>query len=126
MTIGPFVAGDVFSLESRCQASLRGRIGYAAWERTLMYVTGGGAWTNERVDDAFTNVRGIAVDASTSSTRTGWTIGTGAEWAFAPNWSATTVWTACVPTQEQVRLCVGARTLPAERNCPEADLHFRI
>jgi len=31
----------------------------------------------------------MAVDPSTSTTRTGWTIGTGAEWAFAPNWSAT-------------------------------------
>jgi len=41
------------------------------------------------VDDAFTNIRGIAVDPSTSTTRTGWTIGTGLEWAFARNWSAT-------------------------------------
>src|SRR5580765_7619808 len=45
-TIGPFIAGDTFSAESRWQASLRGRIGYAAWDRTLLYVTGGGAWTN--------------------------------------------------------------------------------
>jgi outer membrane immunogenic protein len=41
------------------------------------------------MDDAFTNLRGMAVDPSTSTTRTGWTVGTGAEWAFAPNWSAT-------------------------------------
>ena len=41
------------------------------------------------MDDAFTNIRGIAVDPSTSTTRTGWTIGTGLEWAFARNWSAT-------------------------------------
>ena len=33
--------------------------------------------------------RGIAVDPSTSTTRTGWTVGSEVEWAFARNWSAT-------------------------------------
>ena len=46
VTVGPFVAGDVFAVESKWQASLRGRIGYAAWDRTLLYVTGGAAFTN--------------------------------------------------------------------------------
>jgi outer membrane immunogenic protein len=41
------------------------------------------------VDDAFTTVRGIAVDPSAAVTRTGWTAGTGVDWAFAPHWSAT-------------------------------------
>jgi outer membrane immunogenic protein len=53
------------------------------------HVKGGAAWTDEKVDIAFTNLRGIAVDPSTSTTRTAWTVGTGVEWAFAPNWSAT-------------------------------------
>src|SRR5262249_22013478 len=43
--IAPFVVGDAFSVESNWQASLRGRIGYAAWDRVLLYVTGGVAWT---------------------------------------------------------------------------------
>jgi outer membrane immunogenic protein len=78
-----------FTVSNDFLASATARVGYSFVDRWLFYVKGGGAWTNEKVDDAFTNVRGIAVDASTSSTRTGWTIGTGAEWAFAPNWSAT-------------------------------------
>jgi outer membrane immunogenic protein len=80
---------STFTVSNDFLASATARLGYSLVDRWLFYVKGGGAWTNERVDDAFTNVRGIAVDASTSSTRTGWTIGTGAEWAFAPNWSAT-------------------------------------
>jgi outer membrane immunogenic protein len=32
---------------------------------------------------------GIAIDAKTSATVTGWTVGTGVEWAFARNWSTT-------------------------------------
>ena len=70
-------------------ASATARLGYSFVDRWLFYVKGGAAWTNEKVDDAFTTVGGIAVDPSTSSTRTGWTTGAGAEWAFAPNWSAT-------------------------------------
>src|SRR5262245_44979237 len=34
--IGPFIAGDTFHVESKWQASLRGRIGYAAWDRALL------------------------------------------------------------------------------------------
>jgi hypothetical protein len=43
-------------------------LGYSFVDRWLLYVKGGAAWTNEKVDDAFTNVRGIAVDPSTSTT----------------------------------------------------------
>jgi outer membrane immunogenic protein len=78
-----------FTVSNDFLASATARLGYSFVDRWLLYVKGGAAWTNEKADDAFTTVRGIAVDPSTSSTRTGWTIGTGAEWAFAPNWSAT-------------------------------------
>jgi outer membrane immunogenic protein len=78
-----------FTVSNDLLASATARLGYSFVDRRLFYVKGGAAWTNEKADDAFTTLRGIAVDPSTSSTRTGWTIGTGAEWAFAPNWSAT-------------------------------------
>ena len=54
----------------------------------LFYVKGGAAWTQERADDSFT-IAGIAADPSSSTIRTGWTVGTGLEWAFARHWSAT-------------------------------------
>ena len=40
-----FVPGDTFELRSTWQASIRGRIGYA-WDRTLLYATGGVAFTD--------------------------------------------------------------------------------
>ena len=70
-------------------ASITARLGYSFIDPWLFYVKGGAATTTENVDDAFTTVLGKAVDPSTSTARTGWTTGTGVEWAFARNWSAT-------------------------------------
>jgi outer membrane immunogenic protein len=70
-------------------ASATARAGYSLANRWLVFVRGGAAWTREKLDDAFTNARALAVDPSLSRTRTGWTVGTGVDWAFAPHWSAT-------------------------------------
>jgi outer membrane immunogenic protein len=78
-----------FNVSNDFLASATGRLGYSPAYPWLFYVKGGAAWTNEKVNETFTTNQGIAISASTSSTRTGWTIGSGAEWAFAPNWSAT-------------------------------------
>jgi len=54
-----FVPGDSFSWVSRWQASLRGRVGYA-WDRTLLYVTGGVAYQRElycELGDVYVRVR---------------------------------------------------------------------
>jgi outer membrane immunogenic protein len=87
LTTGAVVPSQ-FTVGNDFLASATARLGYSFVDRWLFYVRGGAAWTNEKVDDAFTNFRGIAVDPSTSSTRTGWTVGSGVEWAFARNWSA--------------------------------------
>jgi outer membrane immunogenic protein len=79
--IGPFVPGDAFSLESRWQASLRGRIGYAAWDRTLLYVTGGGAWTQVKGTASLVGL-GVFTNDTTVS---GGTVGGGLEYAFTNN-----------------------------------------
>jgi outer membrane immunogenic protein len=76
-----------FSVGNDSLASTTARLGYSFIDRWLFYVRGGAAWTNEKVDDAYTTVLGKAVDPSASTTRTGWTTGTGVEWAFARNWS---------------------------------------
>ena len=78
-----------FSLGNDFLASTTARLGYSFADRWLVFVRGGGAWTREKVDDAFINDFGIAVDPTATMTRTGWTLGTGVEWAFAPHWSAT-------------------------------------
>ena len=55
--------------------TVRGRVGYLVLPTLLIYGTGGFAYGQV---DAF----------GFSNTATGWTAGGGAEWLFAPNWSA--------------------------------------
>lgn len=78
--IGPFVPGDAFSFESRWQASLRGRIGYA-WDRFLLYATGGVAFADVK---GTASLVGIGV-VSNDTTVTGGTVGGGIEWAVWNN-----------------------------------------
>ncbi len=77
-----------FTLKNDVLASVTARLGYRFADRWLGYVRGGAAVTHEKVDDAFTNADGLAVDPTGFVTRTGWTAGAGVDWAFAPNWSA--------------------------------------
>jgi outer membrane immunogenic protein len=68
-------------------ATVRGRLGYA-WDRWMVYGTGGVAWAGVS-GDVFTNRPFTAeVRGSYRSTKTGWTGGGGIEWAFADNWTA--------------------------------------
>jgi outer membrane immunogenic protein len=82
------------SIETRTKwlASVTGRLGYAGWlPQTLMYVKGGGAWTENQIDLRNGAIRqfnlinnALIFDTSYS----GWTIGGGFEWRLATNWSA--------------------------------------
>jgi len=88
----PFEAvteNSIFDTKVHWIATLTGRLGLAAFERGLIYVKGGGAWARER--HTLTEVEVDTLERASVSldvSRTGWTIGTGIEWAFAPNWSA--------------------------------------
>jgi outer membrane immunogenic protein len=80
-----------FTTRNDFLASATGRLGYSVANRWLVFVRGGPAWTRERNDEAFT-IPGFGIAANLSSptrTRVGWTVGSGVEWAFAPNWSTT-------------------------------------
>jgi outer membrane immunogenic protein len=77
-----------FTLTNDFLASTTARLGYSFAERWLVFVRGGAAWTREKADEAFNNDFGVAVDPSATMMRSGWTIGTGVEWAFTPHWSA--------------------------------------
>ncbi len=70
---------------------LAGRLGWAVVPNWLLYVKGGAVWTdiNASVVDSCTVAPcgGATVNASGSKTETGWTVGGGAEWMFAPHWS---------------------------------------
>ncbi len=71
--------------------TVRGRLGYA-WGPALFYVTGGWAWAN--VKDSFTEYSTLAgavygaVDSSNNAS--GWTVGGGMEYMFAPHWTLKT------------------------------------
>jgi outer membrane immunogenic protein len=78
--VGPFVAGDAFSVESHWQASLRGRIGYAV-DRVLFYGTGGVAFTQVKGTASLVGIGTVTDD----NTRVGATVGGGLEWAVWNN-----------------------------------------
>jgi outer membrane immunogenic protein len=66
-------------------ASVRGRVGYT-WDRFMVYATGGGAWAS--YDYAATaSFAGVTATNAFSDTKSGWVVGGGGEWAFAPNWT---------------------------------------
>jgi outer membrane immunogenic protein len=82
-----FVPGDAFSVQSQWQGAFLGRVGYA-WDRTLLYVTGGLAVTNVKVSSSFV-VFGLdpATAGSGSKTLAGATFGGGIEHALSSKWS---------------------------------------
>jgi outer membrane immunogenic protein len=65
-------------------ATARLRVGYAV-DNLLFYGTGGYAAAG--TDFGVKNSATLALVATGSSTRSGWTGGAGLEWGFAPNWS---------------------------------------
>lgn len=66
--------------------SLRGRVGYA-WDRTMLYATGGLAWMHNKLSVNATS-GSFTAGISDSQMHVGGTIGAGLEYALAPNWSA--------------------------------------
>jgi outer membrane immunogenic protein len=67
-------------------ATAAGRIGYA-FNNLLLYVKGGAAFVDEDHTIFVTGIPALGT-ATASLTRTGWMVGAGLEWGFAPNWSA--------------------------------------
>jgi opacity protein-like surface antigen len=67
-------------------ASVRGRLGFAPWERWLIYATGGGAFTRARFDVDIIDHNNLVdrnlMTASVSETRAGFVVGGGIEWAW--------------------------------------------
>ena len=65
-----------------------GRIGYAA-DNWLFFAKGGGAWGQTNSTGTGLLANGTVFETNTAnSNRSGWVVGAGVEWGFAPNWSA--------------------------------------
>jgi outer membrane immunogenic protein len=82
-----------FSEKTDWLASARGRLGFA-WDRVLLYATGGAAWGDVKTDiNANCLVNGcggsllqINQTVSFRDTKTGWVAGAGIEAMLTPNW----------------------------------------
>ena len=78
------LAGDVANFNNQWFDTLTARLGYAVMPNWLLYFQGGGAWVHTS-----TNITAAGVQIGQgSNSNSGWTIGGGAEWMFAPHWSA--------------------------------------
>ena len=67
--------------------SLTGRLGYS-WDRSLLYVKGGGAWSNTTYSiNANTGVLALGA-GNTNVTAGGFTVGAGLEYALNAKWSS--------------------------------------
>jgi outer membrane immunogenic protein len=79
-----FVLGVPVTVTGRIRyfGTVRGRIGYA-WDRWMVYATGGWAYTNVGLD-----LNTPFGSASSNTTKSGATVGGGVEWAFAGPWTA--------------------------------------
>lgn len=90
ITLGGGPIGAAFTHEADrnidWMASVRGRFGYAA-DRWLVYVTGGAAWADINYRTNLTGF-GLFNSGNFNTTKSGWTVGGGAEYAFANNWTA--------------------------------------
>ncbi len=83
----PISASAEIGTELDYFGTIRGRVGYAATDRFLIYGTGGFAYgRTESYVNASVNGSSV-IDESVRNSRTGWTIGGGAEYAFTDNWS---------------------------------------
>ena len=71
--------------DANYMGSLRGRVGYA-FDRTLVYATGGLGWINNEVTINAT-LAPFVIGTSDSKTHFSGVIGAGVEHALAPNWS---------------------------------------
>ena len=78
------LANDVVNFNNQWFDTLTARLGYAVVPNWLLYFQGGAAWGHTSTN---VTLNGLQI-GQTSNTKTGWTVGGGAEWMFAPHWSA--------------------------------------
>src|SRR3954471_1520729 len=84
ITTQPTAAGTALTAKIDYVATLRARFG-RAFNHWLIYATGGLAWSRAR----FLENPGLVVDEDkVLHSQAGWSLGMGAEIAFAPNWTA--------------------------------------
>jgi outer membrane immunogenic protein len=130
----PCCAGTGFAIAQGVQtdwlATFRARLGYLVTPSTLLYVTGGGAVTNFQGAFAFVDTFGPAVElGSFNTTKLGWTVGGGVEWAMWSGWSAKAEYLFVsfpTVTTTSTNLVVGGVAVPTQTFTHSADLDANI
>jgi len=87
--------GGIWSLKSRWNASIRGRLGFLATDRALVYGTAGVAFSRfdlrggveNTIDDFYEIYPNFGAGDIGGGTRVGWTAGGGLQYALDANWS---------------------------------------
>jgi outer membrane immunogenic protein len=81
-------ANWISQTQERWLVTARGRLGLTGWwgDRTLLYVTGGGAWAKIDASEWLTS-NPLATGHQESNTRSGWTVGAGIEYVLGYGWS---------------------------------------
>jgi outer membrane immunogenic protein len=105
------LATEILGLNTKSVGTLTGRIGYIVWPQILLYFKGGAAWAGidySDVDPAGNN----PYAGQASVTRSGWTVGAGAEYALLPNWSV---------FAEYDYIDLGSRNVSLTYNCGTAN-----
>jgi outer membrane immunogenic protein len=85
ITVGPGLAFST-TRDLEYYGTVRGRLGYAAWANTLLYVTGGWAYGKSNSTIAGVGFIGGPFVTSASNTHSGWTVGVGVDYMIAANW----------------------------------------
>jgi outer membrane immunogenic protein len=93
LTFVPAAGGSSATLTDKLEwfGTIRGRVGFTVTPSVLLYATGGGAYGSVKTDLGLStltaNLVPVTIAGSRSTDRFGWTVGAGAEWMFASNWS---------------------------------------
>lgn len=81
----------LYTQEIDVLGTVRGRLGYT-WNNAMLYATGGYAWAvTDIARTQLTGLTGLATPGTLERierTMSGYTVGAGLEYGFAPNWSA--------------------------------------
>src|SRR5262245_64324090 len=79
-------ANWISQTQERWLVTARGRLGWTWWDKSMLYVTGGGAWAKIDASEFLIGAQ-TATGHQESNTRSGWTIGGGWEYALGYGWS---------------------------------------
>ena len=121
--IGTSAAGFGVTADSTLDmfGTVRGRLGYAAWDRAMIYATGGFAWGRNEL-----SISALGLTATEDRTHTGWVVGGGVEWALLDNWTAKVEYQYLMLDSETYFPAAGGVNLDADIHTIRVGLNYRF